>query len=58
MKVKIEIEVEHCCECPFADYIQEFGYSGTDCSQLNAYSPIPNEGIRQDCPFLPKERNV
>lgn len=51
MKIKIEIEIENCYECPFAKEVREMGYCATDCSQLGCYSTIPDRGVRKDCPF-------
>lgn len=51
MKIKIEMEIEHCYQCPFKIKIYEQGYSAFDCSKLGAYRTIPDKGIRNDCPF-------
>ena len=51
MKIKIEMEVEHCYQCPFKVRIYEQGYSASDCSKLGSYRTIPDKGIRNDCPF-------
>ena len=51
MKIKIEIEIENCYECPFAKEVREMGYCATECGQLGCYSTIPDRGIRKDCPF-------
>ena len=52
--IKIEKEIEHCYECPYAYDVYEQGYSGTECSELGIYKEIPKEGIRKDCPFRNK----
>jgi hypothetical protein len=52
--IKFEKEIKHCYDCPFTCNVYEQGYSGTDCSKLGAYSTIPKEGIREDCPFRNK----
>jgi hypothetical protein len=54
MKIKIEMEIEHCYQCPYADYVSEMGYNGTECKLLGAYSTIPQTGIKKNCPFLQK----
>lgn len=51
MKIKIEIEIEHCSECPFTKTYREHGCTMTECSKCGAYSEIPEQGIRKDCPF-------
>ena len=56
MKVKIEMEIENCYECPFKARVYEQGYSATDCTKLPPYRPIENRGIRKDCPFLTQNR--
>ena len=56
MKIKIEMEISSCKECPFAVWIYEHGYSGTDCRKLGPYSRIAEEGFRKDCPFLEKNK--
>ena len=56
MKIKIEMEINSCKECPFAEQVREHGYSGTDCSKLDPYSTIADKGFRKDCPFLKKNK--
>ena len=51
MKIKIEMEISHCYECPFTVRVREQGYSSTDCSKCGPYCSIPTQGIREDCPF-------
>ena len=55
MKIKIEMEIENCYDCPFTRKVYEQGYSATDCKYI-AYGEIPKKGIRKDCPFLKEER--
>lgn len=52
MKVKIEMEIEQCCNCPFAEFYTEHGFSGYLCTKLSPYTTIPQTGIRKDCPFI------
>ena len=54
MKIKIELEISSCQECPFAKNVYEHGYSATDCSKLGAYATIADKGFRKDCPFMKK----
>lgn len=51
MKIKIEMEINNCYECPFTVKVREHGYSDTECSKKGSYSSIPTQGIREDCPF-------
>lgn len=51
MKIKIEMDIENCYECPFKTRVYEQGYSATECTKLPPYSSIEDEGIREDCPF-------
>lgn len=55
MKVKIEMEIENCYECPFKTYVYEQGYSATECSKLPPYSSIAEKGVLPNCPFLPNK---
>lgn len=57
MKIKIEMEIENCYECPFKTRICEQGYSATECTKLPPYRPIESRGIRKDCPFLTQNKN-
>lgn len=57
MKIKIEMEINSCKECPFAEQVYEHGYSGIDCSKLGPYATIANKGFRKDCPFLEENKN-
>ena len=57
MKIKIEMEISSCEECPFTKQVREHGYSATECSKLGSYSTIPDEGFRKDCPFLKENKN-
>ena len=43
MKIKIEMEIENCYDCPFKTRIYEQGYSAIECTKI---------GFRPDCPFL------
>lgn len=54
MKIKIEMEIENCTNCPFTVQVREQGYSARECTKLGCYSAIPNKGIRKDCPFIEK----
>jgi hypothetical protein len=54
MKIKVEMEINNCYECPFKVRIYEHGYCATDCSKCGPYSAIPKVGFREDCPFLKK----
>ena len=56
MKIKIEMEIDSCAECPFAVQVYEQGYSATDCSKLGPYATIAENGFRKDCPFLKKDK--
>jgi hypothetical protein len=58
MKIKIEMEIESCQECPFAHEEREMGYCATECSKLGVYNPIPNKGFRKDCPFLKSNKII
>ena len=49
--VEFKKEIHNCSECPFTVEIYEQGYCATDCQLCGAYSTIPKEGIRKDCPF-------
>lgn len=51
MLIKIEEEIEHCYQCPYAVSWVEQGAHGTDCSKIDNYASIPDKGIRKDCPF-------
>ena len=55
MKIKIEMEIEHCYQCPFKKKVYEQGYSAFDCSKLGPYRTILDKGIRNDCPFRKEE---
>lgn len=55
MKVKIEMEIENCYECPFKVYVYEQGYSATECAKLPLYNPIAGKGVLPNCPFLPNK---
>ena len=55
MKIKIEMEIENCYDCPFAHKVYEQGYCATECKHI-MYGEIPRKGIRKDCPFL-KEKS-
>ena len=57
MKIKIEMEINSCKECPFTVRIREHGYSATDCSKLGPYATIADKGFRKDCPFLKEDKN-
>lgn len=52
MKIKIEMEINSCKECPFTVQVHGHGYSGTDCRKLGPYATIAVDGFRKDCPFL------
>lgn len=56
MKIKIEMEINSCSDCPFTKHIYEQGYSGTECTKLGAYATIPNTGFLPDCPFLKEQK--
>lgn len=56
MKIKIEMEINSCNECPFTTRVCEQGYSATECRKLSSYSTIPDKGFRKDCPFLKKNK--
>ena len=53
MKIKIEMEIENCYNCPFIRKIYEQGYCATVCDHI-MYGEIPKKGIRKDCPFSKK----
>jgi hypothetical protein len=57
MKIKIEMEIKSCWECPFAREVREMGYNATECSKLGVYNSIPNKGFRKDCPFIKSNKN-
>ena len=52
MKIKIEMEIESCKECPFHTHVREQGYSATECAKLPPYNPIAEKGFLPNCPFL------
>lgn len=54
MKIKIEMEIESCHDCPFKTRVREQGYSATDCTKLPPYNPIAEKGFLPNCPFLQK----
>jgi hypothetical protein len=54
MKIKIEMEIESCKECPFHTRVYEQGYSATECTKLPPYHPIAEKGFLPNCPFLQK----
>ena len=54
MKIKIEMEIESCKECPFHTHVCEQGYSATECTKLPPYNPIAEKGFLPNCPFLQK----
>ena len=57
MKIKIEMDINTCQECPYAQKIVEHGFSATVCSKSkDLYDIIPNQGIKHDCPLKIKER--
>ena len=49
MKIKIEMEIQHCYECPFTEKIGEHGFSGKVCEKCGY--DIPKQGILKKCPF-------
>lgn len=49
MKIKIEMEIQHCHECPFAERYVEHGFSGKVCAKCGYV--IPKQGILKNCPF-------
>lgn len=55
MKIKIEMEIESCHECPFKTHVYEQGYSATECTKLPPYSSIAEKGFLPNCPFLPNK---
>lgn len=57
MKVKVELEVKECQNCPFTDHAYEHGCYETDCTKLGAYAKIPRQGFRPDCPLLKEQEN-
>ena len=57
MKVKIELEIKECQNCPFTDHVYEHGCYETDCTKLGAYAKIPRQGFRPDCPLLKEQEN-
>lgn len=57
MKVKVELEVKECQNCPFTDHAYEHGCYETDCTKLGAYAKIPRQGFRPDCPLLKEQKN-
>ena len=57
MKVKVELEVKECQNCPFTDHAYEPGCYETDCTKLGAYAKIPRQGFRPDCPLLKEQEN-
>ena len=56
MKIKVEMEINSCKECPFTEQIREHGYSATECRKLGAYATIADKGFRKDCPFLKENK--
>ena len=54
MKIKIEMEIENCYDCPFKTRVHEQGYSATECTKLPPYNPIAEKGFLPNCPFLQK----
>ena len=56
IKIKIEMEIENCYDCPFKEKVREHGYSVTECIKLPPYHTIALEGIRTDCPFLKQQK--
>lgn len=58
MKVKVELEITECQNCPFTDHVYEQGYCGTDCTKLGAYTKIPRQGFRPDCPLLKEQETT
>lgn len=57
MKIKIEMEIENCYDCPFKTRIYELGYCATECAKLPPFHKIAREGLRPDCPFLKQEKD-
>ena len=57
MKIKIEMEIENCYDCPFKIRVYEQGYCATDCAKLPPYHKIADKGLRLDCPFLSQQKN-
>lgn len=55
MKIKIEMEIESCRDCPFKTRVYEQGYSAIDCTKLPPYHEIADKGFRPDCPFLKQQ---
>lgn len=59
MKIKIELQIENCYECPFKKRVYEQGYSATDCTKTGIpYDTIPPKGIKKNCPFRKSEENA
>jgi hypothetical protein len=54
MKIKVEMEIEHCYECPFKVRVYEQGYAATECTKPPPYNPIAEKGILPECPCLNK----
>lgn len=57
MKIKIEMEIESCYDCPFKIHVSEHGYSATECTKLPPYHEIAHNGFRPDCSFLKQQKN-
>lgn len=54
MKIKVDMNITNCYECPFKQEVYTQGYCGTTCSKLGVYHTIPKQGIDKYCPFLSK----
>lgn len=52
--IKIEKTIENCRDCPCTSYLYEHGCCGDVC-WFGSYNFIPEQGIREDCPFKLKD---
>ena len=51
MKIKIEMEIETCKECPLKTRVYEHVYAATESTKLPPYNPIAEKGFLPNCPF-------
>lgn len=50
MRIKVDIDVNNCTQCPFKEHIYEQGFCGYRCNKTG--HTIPKYGILGSCPFL------
>lgn len=52
--IKIEKTIKNCYSCPCKSHLDEHGVLGDVC-WFGSYNFIPEQGIREDCPFKLKD---